>query len=195
MNRLWEYFDIGPRPNVTRIFSAEERTELEFIVASQVASLLALYGSVEESELDESPCMDVEVPTTYRILELDQHLLEDESEFIVTQLPIDANGCDVQPGVYAILHNSDSGPAINAITIHDPSYDYVPLVHHSHGPELELDMLQELYEVLNIIAKSYAVCEANNPPYEPKMYPRLVLDGPIFEPVIAGLSSGDPELN
>jgi hypothetical protein len=160
-----------------------------------VATLLSLYGNEIGVELNIGDCIEVEEPITYRVLCLEEEVLDDDSELAVGQLPEADEGWDTSEGVYFIEHNDDNGVPLTAFTVHDPSHDSVPLIYHSHdGSRLELNLLQELYEALGVVADSYLqTTTANDPPHIPTLYPIVATDLD-FESVVAGLNFDIPEM-
>jgi hypothetical protein len=105
----WEYFDMGcPRPTQVGQYSESERPILSRVVSMQVAALLEAFGREDTVDVNIDDSIDVEDAVTYRILQLDEFLLDDDSEIVITQPSQLGTGWDTRLGVYGLEHNDDN---------------------------------------------------------------------------------------
>lgn len=180
-----------PRPEA-QVFAADRRADLERVVADHVAVLLSVYGQLEEVEVDLTDCPDIEDLITYTFLDLEGIVLQDGSELVITQFPIKAKAWDPTPGVYAIEHVDEDDMHIQSITVHDSSHDAKPPIYYHNRQPLDLDVLQELYEILGILLKDHMQgSDYNDPPHDPRSFPMPIIDL-AFESIIAQLGPDHP---
>ena len=186
----WKYFDMSdPRPDTVPVPGSKGRANLEHEVAQQVALLLSLYGQIEETEVDNSPNPEFEEPITLQVLRLDEELLDDDTELVVSQLPRSGGEWDLRPGVHSVEHVDDQDLPIRSITVHDPSHRIDPPIYYSNGQRVELDVVQELHDALDIMGRSYTFSILpNNPPLETSSFPAVV-SSDEFETLVARLGT------
>lgn len=181
---LWE-----PRPADAKQFKGKERAELELTIARQVSDLLSRHGSVTETEVDISECVEIDEPSTFLELRLDEFPLEDDGDLAISQMPFtSATGAFItDKGVHAVNKTNEDGALVLAFTVWDPEIDVTKRVHDMHGKTVGRMVLQELHEALALIIRQ---CDAedtgNMPPLTPHEYPTPLVSHE-FEALIAQL--------
>ncbi len=144
----WNLFPFWePRPDVPK-FAVAERSVLEDLVARQVADLLALYATIDDVELDQSACAIADEAKTYRVLDLDPLLLEDDGELQVHQMPLLNGEYVVTAGCHGVSKEDQDGLAEFEAVIWDPALNISPNVITPAGEPIGISILQELYEGL-----------------------------------------------
>lgn len=183
----WQFFKLSaPRPEDAVILTEEHRAALERSVSSHVASLLARYGKLTDCE----PYMPeaAEQAAAYDLIELAPIKFEDESEITIFQMPPEDLD-STETGKHYMEHLSyTSGLVIGSFVTYDPSLNLDPAITYNddihRGMRVEIDVLQEMFEMLGITLSSRSnVVDPNYPPIDTSLYPRLSTRGyRDFEP-------------
>lgn len=168
----WNLFPFWePRPAVPK-FGDTDRAMLEDLVARQVADLLGLYATVDDVELDQSSCPIADETKTYRTLDLDPFLLEDDGELQKHQIPVLNGDYVVTPGCHGISKEDENGLAEFEAVVWDPALNVSPNVITTTGEPLNILILQELYEALIVASGIIAQLESvQNPPHVTASFP------------------------
>lgn len=183
----WEHFPVfEERPSGVRIFTEKERAELEFVIATQIVTMLSDYATCNPVEVDHSDCIDIEDYKSYYALELEPVAMENDGELIIQQLPYSGNGFDASTGLHCVEVVDEDDVMQMQFACWDPDLDverriYDP-VENKHIPQ---PVLQELYEAL--VVCSYILAhtgEVNRVPHETSAYPIPVVE-PEFEQLIS----------
>ena len=191
----WKLFPLDvPRPEPTGELNESRRKFLEYAIATTVSSLLANYGEVESSDVDNVGNPDENAPVEYNYISLEEHLLADDedkpSTLTIGQLPWVKDGIITQKGVHSVYKESFEGSPEPAYLVYDPAIDTTtPRVSRTNNSKVALEELAELADALQII---FAVIdenedeEPNQPPLQPQHYP-LPIDE-TFQALVEGIS-------
>lgn len=191
----WKLFPLNvPRPEPTGELNESRRKLLEYAIAATVSSLLAHYGEVESSTVDNVGDPDIDAPVEYDYISLEEHLLADDedepSTLTIGQLPWVKECVITQKGVHSVYKEDFEGRPEPAYLVYDPAIDTTtPRVSRTNYSEVALEELAELADALQTI---FAVIEENEddepnrPPLQPQHYP-LPIDA-TFDAIVESIS-------
>lgn len=175
---LFQFEDARPE----RVISLDEshRKVLERQVALHVSNLLRFYAKIEEVQVDNSDCVEVDCSATFQMLELDRTVLGDDTEILVEQMPETPDGYWNERGVHYVAHHTDDDELLRGYIVRDSAFDDDFSVATTTRAEVPLDELVELCDALQVI---YDACELgedavtpNDPPFVTHDFPRRARD-------------------
>jgi hypothetical protein len=187
--RKWEYFDVEDRRSESvAIYGESQRAELEALVASQVSDILSRFGTLRKEQVDETGIAEADESKTFTILQFGRILFEDDSELLITQLPVCDEMTITVPGHYRLLHEDEDGETIRDYIVYDPELEVKTTIHDTDNVQVNIDILQELYEILAILLlNSTRLSDVENiPPLKAWLFP-MPISEPDFECIIARL--------
>lgn len=154
----WKLFpQTQERPAGIAQFKEKHRQELELIIATQIADLLSAYGEIVSVEVDNSDCIEVDEPQTFAGLSLPPITLDDDSQFLIEQFPIQNGEYCTEAGRHCITVTDEDDDPKFSFSVWDPEIDTDHRIQQENGEEVVLDTLQELYEAL--VISTYIISE------------------------------------
>lgn len=165
----WKLFQFdSPRPD----HSGMERPELEQLAAGHISRMLSKYGTVNTL-----PDFDTHPRTPWKVLELGELTLADESGLYIGQCPQDTRGVITDCGVYSVELLRHDGRLITGLAVYDPAqYQHTPGIVDFDEALPSLEVLTETVDALAVVHFDLESDEENIPRrrlLDPTTFPRV----------------------